>query len=363
MFVIVALLLFAAVVARADLPSGTATVAVSSEASDPLHELVDQAIASAARRYLDTDQHTPWQIMHGLLAIRRDYEVRQRGERINALEWLASGPAYQGQAWFEKTASGGRAHPYTRNYVFEGHPNQFLAILSMSNLPEDFTFRTRDGEITIGDLVRHAQWEASTRDEPTWTLWALSHYLAPDATWENKYQQQWSIPALVRLQVNESFERAACGGSHAGFALARALDKYRRTGQPLRGVWTDADQKVQRYIQTARAYQSSDGSFSSTYFQSPSPAGDFATRLQTSGHTLEFIVAALSPERLQDEWVRRAVSTLAREIYEHRRDPVDVGALFHAVDALVIYRDRTRPTELAEDRLARESAVQPADAP
>jgi hypothetical protein len=293
--------------------------------------------------------------MHGLLAMRRDYQVRRQGEKINALEWVSAGPRYQGQPWFEKTSSGGRAHPYSRNYVFEGHPNQFLAILSMSDLPQDFSFQTPDGEITIGDLVRHAQWEVTTRDEPTWTLWALSHYLPPDAAWENKYQQRWSIEALARLQVNESFERAACGGTHAGFALARALSEYRETGRPLRGVWIDADQKVQRYIQTARAYQNSDGSFSATYFQSRSPGRDFATRLQTSGHTLEFIVTALPEERLQDEWIRRAVSMLAREIYERRRESVDVGALFHAADALVIYRERTHGASEDPDQLLGES--------
>lgn len=336
-------------------PEPERETAPASVAADPLDELVDAAIASAARRYLNAEQHTPWQIMHGLLALRRDYQIRKDGEKINALEWLATGPRFEGRPWFEKTAVGGRAQPYTRNYIFEGHPNQFLAILTMSDLPLDFRLATPDGEITIADMVKHAQWEVTTLEEPTWTLWALSHYLDPDATWENKYQQQWSLGSLVRLQVNESFERAACGGTHAGFALARALEKYRETGRPLTGAWLEADQKVRRYVQTARAYQNSDGSLSTSYFQSRTHSHDFATRVQTSGHTLEFVVAALPAEQLREDWVRRAVHALARDIYEQRRAPVDVGALFHAVDALVIYRDRTRAAA-RDEALAGESA-------
>ncbi|HUG90132.1 MAG TPA: hypothetical protein VML55_04830 [Planctomycetaceae bacterium] len=340
-----------------------AEAAAGVSAADPLERLIDDAIASSARRYLDADRHTPWQIMHGLLALRGDYQIRKAGQNVNALEWLASGPRFDGRPWFEKTESGGRAHPYTRNYAFEGHPNQFLAILSMSDLPLDFRLRTPDGEITIADMVRHAQWEASTRDEPTWTLWALSHYLPPGTTWENKYDQRWSLESLVRLQVNETFERAACGGTHAGFALARALDKHRQTGRPPSGVWIDADQKVRRYLETARAYQNSDGTFSTSYFQSRTSSSDFATRLQTSGHTLEFVVAALPAERLREDWVRRAVERLAREIYDRRREAVDVGALFHAVDGLVIYRERTRAAAVDGERIARDSGAPSADAP
>src|SRR5690606_2923465 len=104
-----------------------------------------------------------------------------------ALDWISRGATYQGAHWFEITQYGGRAHPFSQPYIFEGHPNQFLAIFTMSDLPKDFSLGTARGTININAMVRNAQMEVNSREEVTWTLWALSHYLPPDAQWNNKY--------------------------------------------------------------------------------------------------------------------------------------------------------------------------------
>jgi len=96
-----------------------------------LIELAEDAVGSARRRLLATDINTPWQMMHGLLALRRDFQVKQNGKIISGLDWVSSGPMYEGEPWFERTQHGGRAHPYSRPWAFEGHANQFLAVLSM----------------------------------------------------------------------------------------------------------------------------------------------------------------------------------------------------------------------------------------
>src|SRR5690606_3631002 len=99
------------------------------------------------------------------------------------------------------------------------------------------------GTITLGDIVRNGQMEVQAGEEPTWTLWGLVHYLGPDATWQNKHGESWSIERLVRSQVYEPVARAACGGTHGLFALAYARNKYLETGRPLSGAWLEADQK------------------------------------------------------------------------------------------------------------------------
>ncbi len=324
---------------------GTATQVV-----DPLDELVDRAIEINSKRYLTVGVHTPWQILHGVLAFRQDFLVKYNGEKIRALDWLAHGATYRGTPLFEATEYGGRAQPYTEPYAFEGHANQFLAILTMSRLPMDFSIRTASGQtITIGDMVRHAQMEVDGEDEVTWTLWALAHYLDPDARWTNKYGQRWSIEELVRLQTYAPLREAACGGTHALFALSYARNAYLQTKRrPLRGVWLEADQKIRQYIEAARSLQNPDGSFSSEYFDGPGYSEDFATRLASSGHMLEWLMVALPQQRLKEQWVRRGIAAIARDLIEHRKEPVDCGPLYHAVDALVIYRERTRPQPLPQ---------------
>ena len=314
---------------------------------DPLLTLVDQAINTTSRRKLSAEVHTPWQIFHGLLAYRENFEISQDGQKISILDWLANDCTYKNEKLFQITPHGGRLHPYSVPYAFEGHANQFLAILSMSNLPEGYEVKVGDQKLTFADLVQNSKMELNVRDETTFSLWALSRVLSPDAEWTNEKGEYCSIEQLVREETNLSLRSAACGGSHCLFALGCAINEYRKTGKQLRGVWLEADQKLQQHIYGARSLQNSDGTFSTKYFDGPGYSNDFAERIETSGHTLEWLMMALPSERLSEEWVRRAAYTLATDIIEHRSDPVRCGALYHAVDALVLYRERSEEIDTA----------------
>jgi len=321
---------------------------VNETPTDPLDQQIDRAIDISRRRYLTAGVHSPWQIMHGLLALRQSYVLKLNGEKINALNWIAAGAQFEGEYWFQKTEYGGRAHPYNRPYAFQGHACQFLAILSMSNLPATYQFHVANKQtITIADMVRNAQMEVNTEDEITWTLWALAHYLPPDARWVNNRGEQWSIERLVRIQTDEPDWNAACGASHALFALSYARNRYLQTGQRLRGTWRRADRNIERHISLARRYQNGDGTFSTNYFQGPKFSRDFDTRLSTSGHTLEWLMVALPRERLGEDWVRQGIEAISRELIENRRRSAKCGSLYHALDALIIYRERTRPSTAA----------------
>ncbi|HXY37926.1 MAG TPA: hypothetical protein VEI07_27105 [Planctomycetaceae bacterium] len=308
--------------------------------SDPLASDVQQAIDVTARRFLETEVHTPWQIVHGLLAYRRDYVIKQNGKKVNALNWIASGPNYKDQPWFEKMPYGAHAHPYNNvPYAFQGHPNQFMAYMTMCDLPLDFKFMAAgDQPVTIRDFINGAEMEANDREEVTWTLWFLSHYIEPDARWINKDGQPWSIERLIQVENSKVVTSAACGGTHGLFALAYARNAYLETGKPLYGAWLEADQKVRRYVEEARANQNSDGTFSSNYFQGPGYSTDFVKRIGTTGHILEFICVAVPKSRLKEDWVRRAVAALAHDLFENRQAAAECGALYHAVDGLSIYR-------------------------
>ncbi len=310
---------------------------------DPLAKQVEEAIEISSHRYLNADLHTPWQIIHGILAYRQGYEIKKSGERINAIKFVSNGPSYRGEQWFEKTQFGGRAHPFSQPYAFEGHPNQFLGYMSMSDLPLDHTFKAGSATITVADILNNAKAEINGNEEITWTLWAFSRYLEPTAQWTNRYGERWSMERLVQIQTQASVYNAACGGTHGLFALSCARNAYIQDGKPLRGAWFEADQKIRQYVETARALQNPDGTFSSNYFRGTGRAYDFETTVSTSGHTLEFLMVALPQDRLREEWVRRGVWALASQLIEHRSQPLECGALYHAVDALNIYRERTQP--------------------
>lgn len=327
-------------------PAQTAPVSPPAPSiADPLAAQVDEAIRVNARRYLETDVQTPWQIIHGLLAYRREYVVKQNGHKVNALEWIASGPSFAGQPWFERTPYGAHAHPYNGHpYEFQGHPCQFLACMTMCDLPLDFKFRAGDGELaSVNDLIHGAQAEVNDREEVTWVLWFLSHYLDSDAQWTNKDGEPWSMERLVQIELGKTVTSSACGGAHGLFALAYARNGFLTSGRTLYGPWLEADQKVRRHIEIARMYQNSDGTFSSNCFQGPGHSDRLEKRLGTTGHILEFLDVALPQSRLSEEWVRRAVACLADELSQNRLTPCECGALYHSIDGLTIYRTRVWP--------------------
>lgn len=318
--------------------------------NDPLVVLVNEAIRINESRFLDVDQHTPWQILHGILAYRNAYQLKTKTGKIAAIDFISNGATFHGDPWFEKTVYGARAHPYNGTpYHFEGHVNQSLAILTMCNLPLDHRFVIKDNQVvTMQDMVNHAQLTTNEEGETTWTLWFLSRYLEPDATWTNQAGEPWSMERLVQSLTlpNGKYHdvlHAPCGGCHLLFALSLARNAYiQKYGKP-RGAWLQADQKLQQYIAAARSMQNQDGSFSTKFFAAQEQSDDFVTRIKSSGHMLEWLMAALPAQRLNEYWVRRGIETLSRDLIQHAREGAEPGALYHSVHSLVLYRERVAP--------------------
>ncbi|MFN0199135.1 MAG: hypothetical protein ACKVT0_20490 [Planctomycetaceae bacterium] len=313
---------------------------------DPLLIKVEKAIELSKLRYLSAETHTPWQIAHGILAFRHQYEIKQNGKLVKAIDWVSDNANYKGTPWFEKTQYGWREQPFSRPYIFQGHPNQFLGYFTLSRLPLDHQIRVGNDVFTIQDLIENSKMEVNTREEITWTLWALSHYLPADAEWKNQYGENWSIERLVQIQTDEPVANAACGGTHGLFVLSYARNKYLHTsGGKARGVWLEADQKIRRYVAEAKASQNSDGTFSTNFFGGSGYSQDFNKRLATTGHMVEWLMVALRPDEIRAPWIRSGVNALCDDLLESKDQPANVGPLYHAIDALQIYHTRTKPKE------------------
>jgi len=315
---------------------------------DPLDAQIDMAIELTSRRQLTAGVHTPWQIMHGVLALRHDFRLKkshdsQPDETIKAIDWMGSGAMHDGLTLFERTQFGGQARPFTVPYAFEGHVNQFFGLFTMSDLPTDHKFKAGPDEVSIADMIENAKMEVAEGPEITWTLWALSHYLPTDAEWRNKLGEVWSIERLVRMQTRQSVISAPCGGTHGLFALAYSRNKHLVSGGKLRGVWLESDQKLQRFIEEARVLQNRDGSFSTEYFRGRGQSDEFNKRIAHSGHMLEWLMMALPQSRLKEQWVRYGLSRLANDLIENRKTAAECGPLYHSLHALILYRLRTRP--------------------
>ncbi|MFP6765514.1 MAG: hypothetical protein VB858_17940 [Planctomycetaceae bacterium] len=342
----------------------TAAAITGDETSGELPELVENAINITSRRFLTANVHTPWQILHGILALRQDFEIKIDDRKVSALTWLSQGNQWKDESIVVKTPWGGEFHRFTKPYHFQGHPNQFLSILTMSELSTDYRFLTSaDEAVTIGQMLNNAKMTVNEREEITWTLWALSRYLPIDSEWINKDGEAWSMERLVQIQTYADVGHAACGGTHGLFALSLARNSHIYSGRPLRGIWLEADQKIKRHIAEARALQNPDGTFSSSYFAGPGKSTDFGKRIATSGHILEFLMVAVDDAELQKPWLQKSVRAVASELIVNRSQAADCGPLYHAVHALVLYRDRTGRRPLETDPSEQKSDLPETDTP
>lgn len=314
----------------------------------PLDERIDRAIEGNRTRYLFAESgdsaHSPWQIFQSVLAFGQDCQVIVSGVRNNAIDWISTtDPKFQSEPWMLRTETGAKFHPFTKPYLFEGHPGQFLAWLGESGLPQEHQFVVGGQRVRTDDFIRHLKCEVNEREEMTWVLWALQCYLAPNAEWLNKDGDRWSIERLVDKETRAPVVGAPDGGTTRLYALTRARDKYLQSGGKLRGVWLEADTKIKKHIELARSLQNNDGTFSADYFHSTKHTPDLNRRLETHGQMLEFLVISLPLEELRAPWMRSAVQVLANDLLDGRKAAASVHAIFHSLHALMLYRDRTRP--------------------
>lgn len=325
-------------------PRGQVSLRMKKVHADALVNTANLAIEISQKRVLTINHHTPWQILHGTLAFRDKCLVNVGRKQMTSIEWLSKyNPRVGDQYLFEKTPYGARTHKYTKPYDFEGHPNQFLGILAMSGLPLDHEFTITGGrKVTMGDMVENAKKDLNAREEVAWSLWFLSHYLEPDEEWINNKGEFWSIEKLVEEELQSDVYRSACGGTHGLFAIAFARNNYlqKSKNKVLSGVWVRAEQKINRFIAEAKSVQRSNGSFPTKYFKGFGDPKDISERLASSGHMMEWLMIALPEERLREPWVRRGIYYLSTQVLTHRNHRIDCGPFYHAMDALVIYRDR-----------------------
>lgn len=148
---------------------------------------------------------------------------------------------------------------------------------------------------------------------------------------------------LVTIQTNATVTNAPCGGTHQLFALSLARNGYMQKYGRLTGAWLQADQKIQSHIAAAQSLQNRDGTFSTQFFKGRGESAEFNERIKSSGHMLEWLMAALPERRLKEYWVRHAVEAVARDLINNANQPADCGPLYHAMHSLVLYRERVAP--------------------
>jgi hypothetical protein len=322
--------------AKASVPVAAASALPSDEA---LKTRLDEVLEFTRERQLDPEVNNAWQIVHGLLAFGNELPINDHGKVVPGLEWTLNGGKFRG--WDFMPAEKGldsKLDPGSK--AGQGHEDQWLGYLSQVGVPLDHPVVVGSETYHVSDLVAQAQWDVRDRMEATWTLMALSTYLPLDARWKAKDGSEWTIERLAGMEAANDLNESACGGSHRLYGLTTALNRYLAAGNKPSGGWLAVQKKIQESIQNFKANQQPDGAFSTDYLRGPRSSPDIALRINTTGHTLEFLSLALDKEQLSEPWMVRAVVYLCSLLELTRDQPVECGGLYHAAHGLQIYRAR-----------------------
>jgi hypothetical protein len=313
-----------------------------------LKERIEMAIDQARRRDLLTTNGF-WPIFHEILGLGPDAATLlnpDTGKRINALDYICSGGQVRGLR-FLSTAHGVDVETAgtpgsVQMFIGQGHQDQFVAEMAQWRLPTNRKFLVEGKECTFMDFVRHTKARARVTEnqELSWAILIMGQYFGTDISWTNAAGEKLKFEDLVRYELNQPIDEAACGGTHRLFGLSWVYQIHRAKGGQKDGVWKDVADKAATYQKLARKLQNSDGSLSTDFFKGPGDSADKERRIYTTGHALEWLALSLPDDEIKASWVQDAANRLALTILDVQGMSVETGALYHAVHGLRIYYER-----------------------
>ncbi len=315
---------------------------------DELRQTLDAALRfTYTQRHLNLDQHAAWQILHGALPFGMHYKVYNGDTEVGAVQWVLDGnhmtgwTVRHGQPNLPHGRQGLKMVLESGSKTGQGHEDQWLAVLAQCELPLDQKVIFQGDEYIMEDILQQSMWDVYPDKECSWTAIALAKYLKDiDTEWKASDGRTWTLEKIVAMEADQNLNQSACGGTHRLIGMTMALKRYRSEGRELTGGWAAADEAIRRAIDTARRFQQPDGSLSTNYFARPGTSADLALRINTSGHTLEFLALALDDNELKAPWVTHAVVALCNLFEITKSVNLECGSLYHATHGLIEYYER-----------------------
>ncbi len=330
-----------------------AAVAAQAGADDELASLlvrVDLALSKVQARQLNSREHTPWVVMHAVIAFENDVEVFDvdANTKLGAVEYLCGHARYDGLRIFRDQGgepalpTRGLHYGLKKSFRVQDHVDQYLMAFADAHVPLDTPILAEGGrKFRVGDLLTAAKLDFRKDQELGWTLVATSTYVPAGESWTARSGKAYRVEDIVALAVKRDARRETEGGSHHLYGIAYALDRRRRTHPgALTGPWADARAYLDLHIELARKHQQADGSFSAAMFRASEAAGSPREMVWATGHTLEWLTVAMTSGRLKERWVQRSVGSLAETLQNHPVEALSEGGWYHAAHALRRYQER-----------------------
>jgi hypothetical protein len=275
--------------------------------------------------------------MHAILPFGVEAELGAGNRRVNAIGWACYNGLCKTQRMFQPTTNGFRINT---GPGVQGHEGQFLAILAQSKVAPNYPIKMGNRNYTINDLVRYEMATCREKSELTFKLIGLSYYLDQQQVWRDNRGGTWSLEKLVAQELDQPVVGAACGGTHRLMGLTFSLLQRKQAGLPITGHWQRSEQYLNDFVAYAMSLQNPDGSFSTEWFEGRANEPNVERKVQTTGHTLEWLVYTLPDEQLQSPQVTKAIQFLLNTVGAEPGRDWPIGPRGHALRALALYNQR-----------------------
>ncbi len=284
-----------------------------------------------------TARRSPWAVMHTILPFGVETELGAGPRRVNAIGWMCYNGLCKTQRIFQPTQSGFRTN---LGPGVQGHEGQFLAVLAQSKVAPNYPIKIGNRTYSINDLVRLEMATCREKSELTFKLIGLSYYIDHNQRWRDNQGGTWSLEKLVAEELSQPVVGAACGGTHRLMGLTFSLLQHKRAGLPVAGHWYRAEEYLNDFVAYALSLQNSDGSFSTEWFESRANEPNVERKVQTTGHTLEWLVYTLPDAQLQSPEIIKSIEFLLNTLGGEPGRDWPIGPRGHALRALALYDQR-----------------------
>lgn len=289
---------------------------------------------------LSVRHNTPWELIHAAIGLGLDTDVAEgNGGMIRLSEYFSRGTYLAESIW---DARGRRLHARRSSYSREAeyHANQFLAYFAMLDVPLDFPLHAGDRVLAVSDLLETARVECDPHGTNAYTLLALAAYGSFDDGWQNEFGQACSVKDLLASEIAvPERTRLACGGTHSLYAIAFTADKFRDELGREPALRHDVAAVLQSEIARCRESQGADGSLKPNLI-GVDDKDSTEWRVYATGHSLEWLLLAISDTEAESAMVHRAAAYLVGAIRNQGAGSFSASPLYHALHALRAFASR-----------------------
>jgi hypothetical protein len=321
-----------------------------------LRDQVRQVLAAQQKQQFNTRQNSPTEIQSVCLAFGCDAEVvlldGSEEKRINGITCLCWDYPCEGF----RLLGFDHKHVAPRiGYGYQEHPGEFLAMLAMSRVPDDYPVRTGKTVRKVTDLIEAEKLGCRSGNDVSLRLIGLAYYVS-EPEWKNDLGETWSIGRMIGEEIGQPIVSAPEGGMNRLMGLSYAVARQTKLGRPIEGQFRRAQKYVGEFHEYALRMQNADGSWGPYFLASRTESPDIASQLRSTGRVLEWLAMSLPDEKLSDPRVRSAVECVTRVVGSQRYQESapslptqEIVSLGHALHALATYDQRAfAPFDAAE---------------